>query len=118
MSERNTIEAMLRGARSRCPNCGEGALFRGYLSKVDQCAVCGEDYTHIRPADGPTFFVLCITCLMLIPAQFVTFRAAGDHIVTGLVILAMIMTAVTLVLLRPVKGAVIGLQWAGRDYHP
>ncbi|RWY38460.1 DUF983 domain-containing protein [Falsigemmobacter intermedius] len=77
METRRTTEAILRGARSRCPNCGRGALFQGYLSKVDRCAVCGEDYTRIRPADGPTFFVLCITCLLLIPAQIVTFHLAG-----------------------------------------
>lgn len=117
MVERNTTEAMFRAARGRCPNCGEGALFRGYLTKVDYCDVCGEDFTKIRPADGPTFFVLCITCLLLIPAQFIAFRAAGEHILIGFVALSLIMTAITLLLLRPVKGAVIGVQWAGRDYQ-
>ncbi|RRH76236.1 DUF983 domain-containing protein [Falsigemmobacter faecalis] len=117
MSERDTLKAILRGARSRCPNCGEGALFAGYLRKADRCSHCDEDFTRIRPADGPAFFVLCITCLLLIPAQIITFRAAGEHILTGLIVLSLIMTAITLVLLRPVKGAVIGLQWAGRDYQ-
>ncbi|RWY38459.1 DUF983 domain-containing protein [Falsigemmobacter intermedius] len=41
----------------------------------------------------------------------------GENILTGLIALAVVMSALTLVLLRPVKGAVIGLQWAGRDYQ-
>lgn len=118
MEERNIVEAVLRGARNRCPHCGQGALFQGYLTKVDHCAVCGEDYREIRPADGPAFFVLCIVCLLLIPAQLFVSIQYRDYLVPGLIVLLISMIAISALLLRPVKGAVIGLQWAGRDYQP
>lgn len=118
MEERNIVEAMLRGARNRCPACGEGHLFQGYLQKVDHCAACGEDYRAIRPADGPAFFVLCIACLLLIPAQLYVSIQYRAYLIAGLVVLVVGMIAISALLLRPVKGAVIGLQWAGRDYQP
>lgn len=118
MGDRNIMEAVLRGARGRCPNCGTGALFRGYIRKVDRCAHCDEDFTAIRPADGPAFFVLCFTCLLLIPAQLYVSTQYRDYVLAGLLVLVVAMVLVSVALLRPVKGAVIGLQWAGRDYQP
>ena len=44
--------------RSRCPRCGRGHLFRGFLSLAPQCDACGLDYSFADPADGPAFFVM------------------------------------------------------------
>ena len=118
MEDRNIVEAVLRGARNRCPHCGQAPLFQGYLTKVDSCSHCAEDFRHIRPADGPAFFVLCIVCLLLIPAQLYVSIQYREHLLTGLAVLMLAMIAISALLLRPVKGAIIGLQWAGRDYQP
>lgn len=50
-----SIEA---GLRCRCPRCGEGKLFRGFLKIADSCDRCGLDYSFAEPADGPAFFVM------------------------------------------------------------
>src|SRR5215471_19038904 len=52
-SPRDARTALLRGFKCRCPNCGQGKLFRAYLKVVDRCAVCGEDYSHQRADDAP-----------------------------------------------------------------
>jgi uncharacterized protein (DUF983 family) len=44
--------------RSRCPRCGEGKLFDGFLKLAPRCDVCGLDYSFADPADGPAFFVM------------------------------------------------------------
>ena len=44
--------AMLRGLRCRCPNCGKGALLRGYLTVRDACPACGEDLHITAPMTG------------------------------------------------------------------
>ncbi len=46
------------GIRGRCPRCGEGHLFKGYLTLAERCEVCGLDYSFADPADGPAFFAM------------------------------------------------------------
>ncbi|WP_300578469.1 DUF983 domain-containing protein [Phenylobacterium sp.] len=46
------------GLRCRCPNCGQGKLFKGYLTLAEGCDHCGLDYGFADPADGPAFFVM------------------------------------------------------------
>lgn len=51
------------GIRGRCPRCGEGHLFKSFLSLAKSCEVCGLDYDFADPADGPAFFVICFACV-------------------------------------------------------
>jgi uncharacterized protein (DUF983 family) len=50
-----TLEA---GLRCRCPRCGEGHLFSGFLTVAKRCDRCGLDFSFADPADGPAFFVM------------------------------------------------------------
>ena len=52
--------ALLRGATCRCPNCGEGPLFRKFLKVNDNCDVCGEELYHHRADDMPAYIVMSI----------------------------------------------------------
>ena len=49
---------LLTGIRGRCPRCGEGKLFRGFLKLASGCDVCGLNYGFADPADGPAFFAM------------------------------------------------------------
>jgi uncharacterized protein (DUF983 family) len=51
------------GIRGRCPRCGKGHLFNGFLTLAPKCEVCGLDYSFADPADGPAFFVMCFACV-------------------------------------------------------
>ena len=57
------IEPWRTGIRGRCPRCGQGHLFSGFLSLRPSCEVCGLDYSFADPADGPAFFVICFACI-------------------------------------------------------
>ena len=46
------------GLRCRCPRCGEGHLFAGFLTLAKTCDRCGLDFSFADPADGPAFFVM------------------------------------------------------------
>ena len=48
MAERSTFEAMQRGAKLKCPACGEGALYTRYLKVADTCPACGEEPGTVR----------------------------------------------------------------------
>lgn len=52
------ISTLTTSLRCRCPRCGEGRLFRGFLMLDKQCEACGLDYGFAEPADGPAFFVM------------------------------------------------------------
>jgi uncharacterized protein (DUF983 family) len=59
MTPRYDIQSTLKvGLRCRCPRCGEGKLFSGFLTVAPRCGVCGLDFSFADPADGPAFFVM------------------------------------------------------------
>jgi uncharacterized protein (DUF983 family) len=45
-------------ARSKCPRCGQGKLFDGFLTLAPRCDACELDYGFADPADGPAFFAM------------------------------------------------------------
>lgn len=57
------VSPLRAGIRGRCPRCGEGHLFDGFLALRKECEVCGLDYSFADPADGPAFFVICFACI-------------------------------------------------------
>ena len=52
--------AIARGARKRCPACGKGALFKGYVKVAPTCPSCGEELHHQRADDAPAYFTIFI----------------------------------------------------------
>jgi uncharacterized protein (DUF983 family) len=59
--------AAFRGVKGRCPQCGQGKLFRAYLKQVDRCAVCGEEYGHIRSDDAAPWLTILIVGHLVVP---------------------------------------------------
>ena len=57
---------IISGLRCRCPRCGEGKLFRGFLTVAKECDACGLDYSFADPADGPAFFVMTAVGMVVI----------------------------------------------------
>ena len=58
-----TLSPLQTGLRGRCPRCGKGHLFDGFLKIRPSCEVCGLDYSFADPADGPAFFVMMFVCV-------------------------------------------------------
>jgi uncharacterized protein (DUF983 family) len=52
------LSTLSTGLRARCPRCGKGPVFRGFLTLRDSCPECGLSYAFADPADGPAFFVM------------------------------------------------------------
>jgi uncharacterized protein (DUF983 family) len=103
---------MLRGFCGRCPHCGKGRLFRAFLKVGDGCEVCGEDFSHQRADDAPAYFVILIVGHLVVPlALEVEILFAPPYWVHVALWLPLIL-GLALGLLQPVKGAIVGLQWA------
>ncbi|THD71676.1 MAG: DUF983 domain-containing protein [Bradyrhizobium sp.] len=112
--KRDLWTAMKRGFRGRCPRCGEGKLFRAFLKVDGNCSVCGLDYTPHRADDLPAYLVIVIVGHMLVPAILWIETVYAPPVALQLSIYLPFTLIASLLLLQPVKGAVVGTQWALR----
>ena len=110
--ERPVGRSIKRGLLSRCPACGTGRLFRAYVKPVDHCAACGEDYTHQRADDLPPYLVITIVGHIVVGGYMGTDLIWPLTTWQHLAIWVPITLILSLLLLQPVKGGAIGLQWA------
>jgi uncharacterized protein (DUF983 family) len=112
--KRDVWTAMMRGWRGRCPNCGEGKLFRAFLKTNDNCSECGQDFSHHRADDLPAYLVIVIVGHIVVPIMLWVETNYAPPVVLQLAIYLPLTLVLSLLLLQPVKGAVVGLQWAFR----
>lgn len=112
--QRNVWQSMMRGMRCRCPACGEGRLFGRYIKTVEACEACGEQLHHHRADDMPPYVVMCITGHLIIWGVLVAELDFGWSLWTHIAVWPLATVVSSLALLQPVKGAIIGLQWALR----
>ena len=111
------------GMKGRCPRCGQGKLFNGFLTLAPRCDVCGLDYSFADPADGPAFFVMIFAC---IPSVFFAVWAELTYEPTiwfHLLVTAPIVALTCIPPLRPLKGWLVASQFyhkaeEGRLVHP
>jgi len=114
LPKRPLAQSMARGFRSRCPHCGEGQLFRAWMKPVDACPACGEDMSHQRADDAPPYITIVLTGHILVPLMLAVQAATDLPMLAYLAIYLPITAASAIGLMQPVKGAVVGLQWALR----
>ena len=111
---RDVANAMGRGVRSRCPNCGEGTLFRGFLTVTDSCDACGEELHHHRADDAPPYFTISIVGHVVLTLALAVETFYAPPLWVHAAVWAPLTLGMSLGLLRPIKGAIVGLQWAWR----
>lgn len=111
---RSVWQAMKRGLFCRCPNCNEGKLFSGYLTSVDACPACGETFVHHRADDLPPYLTVFIVGHIVVALFMAAEEMVNLSMWAHLAIWVPTTILLSLVLLRPLKGATIGLQWAIR----
>jgi uncharacterized protein (DUF983 family) len=110
--KRNVWTAMKRGFRGRCPRCGEGKLFRAFLKVDTSCSACGLDFTPHRADDLPAYLVIVIVGHIVVPSVLWIETNYSPAVPLQLAIYLPFTLIASLLLLQPVKGAVVGVQWA------
>lgn len=111
---RDMRAAILRGMRGRCPNCGEGRLFKSYIQVASSCDVCGEEFHHHRADDAPAYLTILVTGHIMLPLVLGVEEVYAPPIWVHLLLWGTLIPACCLALLRPIKGGVVGMQWASR----
>jgi uncharacterized protein (DUF983 family) len=112
--KRSVWTAIKRGFRGRCPRCGEGRLFRAFLKVDNNCSVCDLDFTPHRADDLPAYLVIIIVGHLLVPVILWVETSYAPPVALQLSIYLPFTLIASLLLLQPVKGAVVGMQWALR----
>jgi uncharacterized protein (DUF983 family) len=111
---RDWKQALWRGLLGRCPNCGRGQLFRAYTKVAERCGECGEALHHHRADDAPPYFTMLIVGHGIVPLMLVVEKIWQPDLLIHAAIWLPLTLILTLALLPPVKGAIVGLQWANR----
>jgi uncharacterized protein (DUF983 family) len=106
-----TVNPVAAGLACRCPNCGEGPLFSGFLKVADRCEACGFDLKKADSGDGPAVFVILIVGFLVCFAMLFTEIAVHPPIWVHLVLWLPLGGILCLLLLRPFKGVLIALQF-------
>ena len=100
-----------RGLACRCPRCGNGRLFLGFLKLAPRCDDCGLDFSFADAADGPAFFVMAFSGFVVVFAALaVEVLYQPPYWVHALLWIPLILVT-TILPLRPAKGALIALQF-------
>ena len=112
--KRDLWTAIKRGFRCRCPRCGAGKLFSAFLKVGTNCSACGLDYTPHRADDLPAYLVIIIVGHIVVPVVLWIETNYSPAVWLQLSIYLPLTLISSLLLLQPVKGAVVGFQWALR----
>jgi uncharacterized protein (DUF983 family) len=114
MMSNSTAHAPLpigRGLRGRCPRCGEGRLFQGFLSVRPSCERCTLDFGFADAGDGPAVFVILIGGFIVVFAALVAEILYRPPYWLHAALWLPLILIVTLAPLRLVKGLLIALQY-------
>lgn len=103
--------AILRGAKGRCPRCGEARLFRAFLKPVDHCPSCHQDWTRQRADDFPPYISIFLTGHVM-AGPIIYFGAQSPIPLWAAMTICLAMAGVLmLAFLQPAKGGTVALQW-------
>jgi uncharacterized protein (DUF983 family) len=99
------------GLACRCPRCGKGALFRGYLTVAERCSACGLDLRKADSGDGPAVFIIFILGFLVVPLALIVELRFEPPMWLHMTIWPVVIIGGALALLRPMKGVMIALQY-------
>ena len=110
MTDARGVNPLLAGLAGRCPVCGKGRLFEGFLSLSSACEACGFDLAKADSGDGPAVFVIIIVGFLTVFGTLFAMIALNPPVWVLLSASLPLAGALCLLLLRPMKGLMIGAQ--------
>lgn len=108
------VSPYFAGLLSRCPRCGKGKLFSGFLSLRTHCETCELDYSFADSGDGPAVFIIFIVgfiiCAGIMHVELTYEPAYWVHLVLWIPLTCLLVLS----LLRPFKATLIALQYKNK----
>lgn len=104
------------GLAGRCPRCGEGPLFSGFLTPASTCESCGLDLSFADSGDGPAIFIIFIVGFIVVTLALIVEVMFHPSMIIHLLLWIPTTIVLSVALLRPFKGIMIALQYR-HDAH-
>ncbi len=102
------------GLAGRCPRCGDGRLFKGFITIAERCDHCGLDFKFADSGDGPAIFVMLIAGFVIVGAALWLEVSYEPPIWVYIAVFLPLTLIVCLGMLRPLKGVLVALQYANK----
>lgn len=99
------------GLAGKCPRCGRGRLFDGYLTVAKGCGSCGLSFEFADGGDGAAWFVMLAVCVVGVGSILGVEVAYAPSFWVHALIAIPLLILLPLALLRPVKGVLLCQQW-------
>ena len=104
-------ESALRGLACKCPRCGRGKLYGGFLTLRPRCEACGLDFAFIDTGDGPAVFIIMLAGAIVVGCALIVEVKYRPPFWLHAVLWLPLILATTLVPLRAMKSLLIALQF-------
>jgi uncharacterized protein (DUF983 family) len=105
------ISAFATGVAGKCPRCGRGKLFSGYLAVAKSCTSCGLSYEFADAGDGAAWFVMLFACVFGVGSILGVEVAYQPSFWMHVAIAIPVLIILPMILLRPTKGFLLNQQW-------
>ena len=112
----SVYQSAMRGIVCKCPRCGRGKLYQGFLTLRPTCERCGLDYSFIDAGDGPAVFIILILGFVVVGGALAVEMAYAPPLWVHAVIWPPLVLVGSLGLLRPFKGVLIALTFRHRRH--
>ena len=104
-------QTILRGLACRCPRCGQGKLFDGFLTLHKRCEACDLDYAFIDTGDGPAIFIMMLAGAIVVGAALIVEVKYQPPFWVHAALWGPLILITTLLPLRAMKSLLIALQF-------
>ncbi|WP_353642254.1 DUF983 domain-containing protein [Mesorhizobium sp. WSM2239] len=108
------VEPIAAGMKGRCPRCGEGLLFSGFLTVAPRCSNCGLDYSFADAGDGPAVFVILIIGFLVVGLALWMEVSVNPPLWLHFILWIPLTIVLSLAALRIAKGILITLQYSNK----
>jgi uncharacterized protein (DUF983 family) len=105
------LQSAIRGLACKCPRCGNGRLYGGFLSLRERCESCGLDYAFIDTGDGPAIFIILLAGAIVVGCALIVEIKYRPPFWLHAVLWLPLILATTLLPLRSMKALLIALQF-------
>lgn len=108
------VEPVSAGLKGCCPRCGEGRLFKGFLSLAPRCGTCGLDYSFADAGDGPAVFVILLIGFVVVGLALWMEVTFAPPLWLHFILWIPLTLVLGLTALRLIKGVLITLQYRNK----
>lgn len=108
------VDPVSAGLKGRCPRCGEGKLFSGFLTVAKSCGICRLDYSFADAGDGPAVFVILIIGFVVVGLALWMEVSLGPPLWVHFLLWIPLAIVLCLTALRLIKGVLITLQYRNK----